>query len=101
MKRIGKVLIFRNQVYHKPHAGGNYSKDCKECEKNIRGDIAEEDQDVDRLIKQFRELGFTDIYGGKDKFVQKDKTKEQMIDLLNKTGEIKKLIWMLLQLQYI
>ena len=92
---------FEDQVYHKPHAGGNYSKDCKECEKNIRGDIAEEDQDVDRLIKQLEELGFTDIYGEKDKFVQKDKTKEQMIDLLNKTGEIKKLICMLLQLQYI
>ena len=101
MKRIGKVLILRNQVYHKPHAGGNYSKDCKECEKNIRGDITEEDRNVGQLEKQFKKLGFTDIYGGEDKFVQKDKTKEQMIDLLKKTGEIKKLICMLLQLQYI
>lgn len=101
MEKIGKVLIFRNQVYHKPHAGGNYSKDCKECEKNIRGDIAEEDQNVDQLEEQFKKLGFTDIYGGEDEFVQKDKTKEQMVKLLNKTGERKKLICMLLQLQYI
>lgn len=100
MERIGKVLILRNQVYHKPHDGGNYSKDCKECENNIRGDIAEEDKKVYQLEEQFKELGFTDIYGGTDKFVQKDKTKEQMINLL-KTGKRKKLICMLLQLQYI
>lgn len=101
MEKIGKVLILRNQVYHKPHAGDKYSKDCKECKKNTRGDIEEEDKEVSKLEKQFKELGFTDIYGGQDRFVQKDKTEKEITELFKTDGKRKKLICMLLQLQYI
>ena len=88
MDRIGRVLIVNNQVYHKPHAG---SLDCKECEKTTRPqDIASEDKEVNELLEKFIELGFTDIDGGTNKFVYKDQTKAQMIALLEKGKDRKK-----------
>ena len=91
MARIGRVLIITNQVYHKPHAG-SYSKECKECEKTTRPqDIAREDREVDDLVEKFKELGFTDIYGGTNNFVYKDQTKAQMVALLE-TGKERKYI---------
>ena len=82
MARIGRVLIITNQVYHKPHAGN---------EKTTRPhDIAREDGEVDDLVKKFKELGFTDIDGGTNKFVYKDQTKAQMVALLETGKERKK-----------
>ncbi|XP_078326123.1 caspase-7-like [Crassostrea virginica] len=85
MDRIGRVLIVNNQVYHKPHAG---SLDCKECEKTTRPqDIAKEDGEVNKLVKIFEDLGFKDIDGGTNKFVYKDQSKTQMIELLEKVAK--------------
>ena len=88
MDRIGRVLIVNNQVYHKPHAG---SLNCKECTRPFRRqDIAEEDKEVNELLEKFIKLGFTDIDGGTNKFVYKDQTKAQMVALLEKGKDRKK-----------
>lgn len=98
-KFSGKVLIVRNQVYHKVHIEeSKRDKDCGTCDKDTRAvealefveSIEKEDEKVENLVKKFKELGFKDIYGGTESFVQKDKTKKEIIKLL----EEGKLIYM-------
>lgn len=88
-KFSGKVLIVRNQVYHKVHIEeSKRDKDCGTCDKETRGlkefmeSIKEEDKKVKNLVEKFEKLGFTDIYGGTESFVRKDKTKKEIIKLL-------------------
>ncbi|XP_056009714.1 caspase-7-like isoform X2 [Ostrea edulis] len=95
-KFSGKVLIVRNQVYHKVHIEeSKRDKDCGTCDKDTRAvealefveSIEKEDEKVENLVKKFKELGFKDIYGGTESFVQKDKTKKEIIKLLEEVAK--------------
>ncbi|XP_062592806.1 caspase-7-like [Saccostrea cucullata] len=99
-KKSGKVLIVINQNYHRKHFGENDVPDikCQRCRKyHIRKDewdgdlkserITKEDADITELVDIFKALGFTDIHGGTDRFVERNKSKKEMIKLLQEVAK--------------
>ncbi|XP_062592811.1 caspase-7-like [Saccostrea cucullata] len=99
-EKIGKVLIVTNQNYQRKHFGDNEVPNirCLECKKfHIRkeemdGDlnsewIKKEDAKIKELVDIFKALGFTDIHGGTDQFVERNKSKKEMIELLQEVAK--------------
>jgi hypothetical protein len=56
--------------------------------KEVRGDSDEEKVNVQSLVDRFTKLGFKDMYGGTESFVQKNKTKGEMIGLLKEGKQL-------------
>ncbi|XP_062592818.1 caspase-3-like [Saccostrea cucullata] len=98
-EKSGKVLIVRNQSYYRKDLCENDVPDkCKRCHKfHIRkeeedGDldsewIIKEDVDIMELVHTFIALGFTDIHGGTNQFVETNKSKKEMIELLKEVAK--------------
>ncbi|XP_061170013.1 caspase-7-like, partial [Saccostrea echinata] len=96
-KESGKVLIIRNQNFHacRHHSSEEERDKCDRCDKETRESPnrvqkrinKEEDDDIEKLKSIFKKLGFTDIKGGTEPFVQKDKSKKEMIKLLEQVAQ--------------
>ncbi|XP_061169658.1 caspase-7-like [Saccostrea echinata] len=91
-KKSGKVLIIRNQNFHTCRDQSSEERDRRDKETrgaphSVSERIEKEDADIKELVHKFTELGFTDIYGGTDKFEQKDKSKKEMIELLKQAAQ--------------